>query len=226
MAVDRELVSRADRLGTSTLRLYRFNPPCLSFGRNEAALEHYDRAEIERSGIHVVRRPTGGGSVWHEHELTYAVAAPIECFGSLRAAYCAIHDRIRAALQSLGVDAALAPVRRSAGPPARSGSCFASAVGGEVLVNGRKLVGSAQMRLGTALLQHGSILLAPSRNGFAPFTGAMTLAEALGRPVTFQEVANALERAWDAPLAPSAPGRHCPPLSAAAFADPLWIWRR
>ena len=100
MASDQAVLDEADRVGASFLRLYRWNPPCLSFGRNEAAARHYDRARIERLGIAVVRRPTGGRAVWHEHEVTYAVAAPVAAFGSLRAAYCAIHERLAEALRS------------------------------------------------------------------------------------------------------------------------------
>ena len=138
MAVDLALLDDADRDGSSALRLYRWDPPCLSFGRNESAIGHYDRAKIERLGIDVVRRPTGGSAVWHEHEVTYAVAAPIDTFGSMREAYCAIHEKIAAALRSLGADATLAPTRPPARPPTRPNSCFDAAVGGEVLVNGRK----------------------------------------------------------------------------------------
>ena len=114
MAVDQALLDGADRDGSSALRLYRWDPPCLSFGRNESAISHYDRAKIERLGIDVVRRPTGGSAVWHEHEVTYAVAAPIETFGSLREAYCAIHERIGAALRSMGAETSIAPY-----PPTR-----------------------------------------------------------------------------------------------------------
>jgi len=222
MSIDRELLERADRSRVATLRLYRFNPPCLSFGRNEAAAQHYDRAEIERMGIDVVRRPTGGRVVWHEHEVTYAVAAPIEMFGSLRDAYCAIHERIAVALRSLGVDATLAP--RSPRPDGQ-GSCFDSATGGEILVKGRKLVGSAQVRSGSAFLQHGSILLDTPRNPFADFANATSLTAVLGRPVTFDEVANAIVAQWEALGPPTAPYRPLPPVTA-PFSDPDWTWRR
>src|SRR5256885_3753280 len=143
MAVDVALLERADRMGEAFLRLYRFDPPCLSLGRNEAAAR-YDRAAIARLGLDVVRRPTGGSAVWHEHEVTYAIAAPIAAFGGLREAYCWIHGRLAAALQTLGVAATLAPDRPTASPPDRPGGCFAEPVGGEVLVDGQKLVGSAQ----------------------------------------------------------------------------------
>src|SRR5207244_2928401 len=162
MAIDTALLDRANGEGLSFLRLYRFDPPCLSLGRNEPAAR-YDHTEIARRGLDVVRRPTGGRAVWHEHEVTYAVAAPIATFGGLRGAYHAIHARLAAALHTLGVAATLAPDRLTARPPDRRGSCFAAPVGGEVLVGGRKLVGSAQVCEGRAFLQHGSILLAGSQ---------------------------------------------------------------
>jgi lipoate-protein ligase A len=84
MEIDQRLLEEADRAGRAFLRLYRWNPPCLSVGRNEPAAARYDREMLARRGIAVVRRPTGGRAVWHEHEVTYAVAAPITLFGSLR----------------------------------------------------------------------------------------------------------------------------------------------
>ena len=81
MALDQWLLEQADQSGAAFLRLYRWDPPCLSLGRNEPAARRYDRAAIERLGLDVVRRPTGGRAVWHEGEVTYAVAAPIAAFG-------------------------------------------------------------------------------------------------------------------------------------------------
>jgi lipoate-protein ligase A len=230
MAIDEGLLVEADRTGDAFLRLYRWDPPCLSFGRNEPAAARYDRAELERRGLAVVRRPTGGRAVWHEHEVTYAVAAPISRFGSLRQSYCAIHERLALALRSLGVDASLAkrptdqPTNRLTGP------CFASPVGGEVLVNGRKVIGSAQVRRGGALLQHGSILLDGSQDIVravsrepSPVRGETTLREALGRPVCFEEVTAAIIRQWGDSVVSAVP-RLSPPLPA--FADAAWTWRR
>jgi len=203
MAIDAGLLAEAARTGRAFLRLYRFDPPCLSLGRNEAAA-HYDRAAIAQRGLDVVRRPTGGRAVWHEHEVTYAVAAPVAAFGSLRNAYRTIHERIAAALRSLGADAALAPHQPP--PSARvhqPASCFATPVGGEVLVAGRKLVGSAQVRKRSAFLQHGSILLDGSQEIIAAVSrkprvalAATTLSAELGRRVTWDEVVEAVAQAW------------------------------
>ena len=60
MALDAALLSAAERDGACTLRLYAWDPPTLSFGRNEPALRRYDRAAIGARSLAVVRRPTGG----------------------------------------------------------------------------------------------------------------------------------------------------------------------
>lgn len=227
MAFDDALLQDADRTGRPTLRLYRWSPPCLSFGRNEPARSRYDRAAIERRGLDVVRRPTGGRAVWHDAELTYAVAAPIALFGSLAESYRAIHGRLAAALRALGVRAELAAPRRAAAVGA--GPCFASPVGGEVLVDGRKVIGSAQVRRGSAFLQHGSILLDGSQDVInavslqpAAVSAATSLTAVLARPVGFAEVAEAILAAWDTPFTVL----HRPPPSSTAFSDPAWTWRR
>src|SRR5437016_3874852 len=221
MAIDAALLDRANGEGLSFLRLYRFDPPCLSLGRNEPAAR-YDHTEIARRGLDVVRRPTGGRAVWHEHEVTYAVAAPIATFGGLRAAYHAIHTRLAAAIRTLGVTATLAPNAPTARPPVRLSSCFATPVGGEVLVAGRKLVGSAQVRKRSAFLQHGSILLDGSQEMVAAVSrmpqvasAATTLSAELGRRVTWDEVVEAVVQAWrDEGTSPNPP-RPC-----------IWTWRR
>jgi lipoate-protein ligase A len=157
MAIDLALLDRTERLGELWLRLYRWNPPCLSFGRHEPAVRRYDVDRIKQLGLDTVRRPTGGRAVWHAVELTYAITAPTGRFASARAAYLEIHQLIREGLGSIGVHGSLAPSTRTASLDA--GSCFSHPAGGEVLVNGRKIVGSAQLRRGSSFLQHGSILL-------------------------------------------------------------------
>jgi lipoate-protein ligase A len=157
MSIDLALLDRAEQQGESWLRLYRWKPGCLSFGRHEPASTRYDTERIRELGLDTVRRPTGGRAVWHEHELTYAVACPSERFGSLRGAYLEIHTLLVETLRGWGIEASLAP--RMPTPALDAGACFSQSAGGEVLVRGRKVVGSAQRRRGRALLQHGSILL-------------------------------------------------------------------
>ncbi len=231
MAVDTSLLAESNVTGRAFLRLYRFHPPCLSLGRNEPAAE-YDRAAIARLHLDVVRRPTGGRAVWHEHELTYAAVAPIAMFGGLREAYRWIHERLAVALRALGATATLAPDPPRASSTPRPTSCFASSACGEVLVAGRKLIGSAQVREGRAFLQHGSILLDGSQEVIAAISRnaqsasrEVTLAQVLARRVTFDEVAGAIVAAWGEEVTSTVLRQ--PPLSCpTAFADPAWTWRR
>ena len=233
MAVDLALLRHAHERA-AFLRLYRWAPPCLSFGRNEPALRRYDRTRIATLGLDTVRRPTGGRAVWHEHEVTYAVAAPCDMFGSLSDAYIAIHGMLARALGRLGVPVTLA-ARPDRAPGPSAGACFARPVGGEIVSGGRKLVGSAQVREGTAFLQHGSILLTNGQNVVtdvstrrSPEPSATSLSAVLERSVTFQEVADAViaeaETTWDGrwtdhPMEPSHD-------DTARFADEAWIWHR
>jgi len=178
MAIDQTLLERA-AAGERWLRLYGWNPFCLSFGRNEPATRRYDADRIESLGLDVVRRPTGGRAVWHGHELTYTVACPVELM-TLRESYLEIHRMLRDALRSLGVPAELASPRRAVGVGA--GACFAQPAGGEIMVKGRKVIGSAQLRQNGALLQHGSILLGDDQR----MVGAVTrgaVPDDLGAPL-------------------------------------------
>jgi len=234
MATDAALLAAA-RDGTAFLRLYRWSPGCLSFGRNEPALERYDRSRIQALGLDTVRRPTGGRAVWHEAEVTYAVAGPDGLFGSLPQTYHAIHAMIAEGLRGLGVPANLAN-RSTAQPLNRltAGACFASPAGGEIMVRGAKLVGSAQVREHGAFLQHGSILLEDGQDlvarvtrGTPPPVAATSLVAVLGRGVTFAEVAAAIagaaRRTWAGHWQESVP----PNLAdRGQFADPAWTWRR
>jgi lipoate-protein ligase A len=95
--------------------------------------------------------------VWHAGELTYAVAMPAAELSGVRGPYLEIHRMLLDALRSLGIEATMAPTGPTPGLDA--GACFARPVGGEILVGGGKVVGSAQVREAGGLLQHGSILL-------------------------------------------------------------------
>jgi lipoate-protein ligase A len=210
MAMDEALLHEVACHGGAYLRFYRWDPPTVSVGRNQPNA-FYD--------VPIVRRPTGGQAVWHEHELTYGVVAPIALFGSLRKAYCEIHTRLARALRALGVEAVLAPAHPPIRPSVRPASCFAAPVGGEILVEGRKVVGSAQVRRGEAFLQHGSILLDGSQAIVGGSGEETTLAKVLGRTVTFEEVTAAVVANWG-PFAPLRAGSEAVPPSVIASAAP------
>jgi lipoate-protein ligase A len=236
MARDAALLSLAATTGSACLRLYRWDPFCLSFGRHEPASRRYRRDRIAELGLDCVRRPTGGRAVWHARELTYAVAAPLHLFGGLKTAYLGIHAMLARSLARLGARPLLAPP--SSLPPS-AGPCFAAPVGGEVLLLGRKAVGSAQVRQGDGFLQHGSVLLEDDQSlvgelAGAPATGGeITLRDALGRTVTFDEAAAAVQAEWIEWTGAGMVAQRPPPEldsmaddHAARFRDPAWTWAR
>jgi lipoyl(octanoyl) transferase len=162
MAVDEALAEAVDA-GASppVLRLYRWDPPCLSLGHAQP----HDAAEAaycSAHGIDIVRRPTGGRAVLHQLELTYSVCAPLgraPFTRDLQAAYQTICRALVAGLRRLGVPAELSGApEHGMIPPTRAIPCFIGPAAGEVVVGGRKLVGSAMRRVGDSILQHGSIL--------------------------------------------------------------------
>ncbi|HKJ92030.1 MAG TPA: hypothetical protein VJ957_02625, partial [Longimicrobiales bacterium] len=155
MARDQALMEGVRGGAPPTLRLYQWTPGCLSFGRNQPARGLYEPAAAAARGIDIVRRPTGGLAVYHDRELTYAVAAPVAVIGKPRAAYRAINRALASGLRRLGVPVVLV---REGGPGGAlgSGPCFHEGAPGEVLAEGRKLVGSAQRCESRIILQHGS----------------------------------------------------------------------
>ncbi|HEY7026831.1 MAG TPA: hypothetical protein VH438_04455 [Gemmatimonadales bacterium] len=232
MARDQAMLDRAEAAERGLLlRLYQWDPPCLSFGRNESVLKRYHRDQIETLKLDVVRRPTGGRAVWHEHEVTYAVAGRVAQFGSLSAAYCAIHQFLAAALRRLGAEVTLAG--KTQVPGLSPGGCFSAPVGGEIMFGSRKLVGSAQLRQGDAFLQHGSILLEGTqeivtRMSRVPASegSESSLREALGRRVSFEEIADAImEESGAEPIETKWLDRAASP-HIEHFRSPEWTWRR
>lgn len=247
MAVDEALMASA-RAGQVLLRFYRWSPPCLSLGRNQRGRDRFDRAAAGELGVDVVRRPTGGRSVYHHREVTYAVAAPSDLWGSLRDSYRLLNRALLRGLAELGVEATEAgPGGRAPAPTARS--CFRDPLPGEIVVEGRKLVGSAQWRNRGALLQHGSVLLraeqrvaerlrTPAASGERPgrTSGGPAdagLEELLGRRPEPRAVAAALRRGFAETLgAPVREGAMTPEEEeraaglAARYRDEAWTWRR
>ena len=197
-----------------TLRLYGWRPPCLSLGRHQGT----DAADLEfcrAAGIDVVRRPTGGRAVLHHLELTYAVAAPLgrpPLPRALQEAYRLICTGLVAACAALNLPTELTggDVNLALPGPRSVVPCFKAPAGGEVVVAGRKLIGSAMRSHEGAILQHGAILLdwdselqAGSMGlgddlGLRPFV--TTLREQLGRVPGRDELENALARGFSEAL--------------------------
>jgi lipoate-protein ligase A len=157
MAIDHALFEAVQSGAAPVLRLYRWDPPCLSLGRNQPA--RYDAMQVMSAGATLVRRPTGGLAVYHDRELTYALSAPVGVIGRPRVAFARISRFIADALRALDVPAEIASQRASAQPMGSPEPCFRAAAPGEVIAHGEKLVGSAQRCERQTILQHGSLLL-------------------------------------------------------------------
>jgi lipoate-protein ligase A len=199
MALDEALMDRATATGEWTLRIYSWKSPTLSLGRNQTARGRYDMNRLLAEQVDVVRRPTGGRAILHDREITYSVTAPLTDAGDLQASYDRINRLLLLALETLGVGATVASATKRAAAPGLA-PCFDEPSAGELMVEGRKLAGSAQWRSDTALLQHGSILVADDQSelarfvigGARPIPQPATLAAVLGRTPTIEEVSAAL----------------------------------
>jgi lipoate-protein ligase A len=166
MALDEALldvVSAPEKSG-AVLRTYGWSEPTLSLGYFQRLAQV--RGDSRFRTVAMVRRPTGGGAIWHHHELTYALAVPSEhplARPSTRL-YQAVHAAIVGGLVGFGIQV---DRRGEVFPPPdceriRPLLCFTDRSADDILFEGTKVVGSAQRRREGAVLQHGSFLLARS----------------------------------------------------------------
>jgi lipoate-protein ligase A len=164
MAVD-EAILRAGirRKAPPTLRFYGWRVPALSIGCFQDYEKEVDAEACRNFGVEVVRRPTGGKAVLHERELTYALIAGADSPlfpPDILTTYRVISGCIADGLAEIGIRAQLEKSGRRAPGVALDASCFSSPSRYELLVDGRKICGSAQMRSRGLFLQHGSLLSA------------------------------------------------------------------
>jgi lipoate-protein ligase A len=166
MAIDEALLDLvATDPAAAWLRTYGWSTPTLSLGyfqrRADADLDPRWRSAAR------VRRPTGGGAIWHEHELTYAIVIPSS--HSLARPNTALYRAVHAAIGEVLAERAVAARRHgdsatagedvASSPGSRPFLCFADRDGEDLVAGGAKVVGSAQRRRAGAILQHGSLLL-------------------------------------------------------------------
>ncbi len=189
--------------------------------------------------IDLVRRPTGGRAVLHDEELTYAVAVPSRALGGARETYRVLNHALLNAVRSLGTVADIHGDPNERALPLSAGPCFQSPAEGEVIANGRKLIGSAQARIGGALLQHGSIMI----SGDQTLLSTIGLSTSHHQPATLSEQIGEvdMERVVDAVVGSMkkcfgggwAEGeysadekRMCTQLVESRYAADQWTWRR
>ena len=184
--------ARLAAAGPPSLLWYAWDRPTITVGRLQDPARALDLARCTEDGIPVVRRPTGGRAVFHVDEWTYGAVVPLdhpELGGRLSLSCRARVGRIEAALtRAYGIEFDTDPAPAARGP---ADACFARSFGYEAVVDGRKLMGSAQRRSGRALLQQGSLLVGPGHERLGRYLaggdpgetlarGAVTLSELLG----------------------------------------------
>ncbi len=160
MAADEAIlqaVAAADQ--PPTLRLYGWEPLCLSLGYGQRVRD-VDMQRIEQTGRGLVRRPTGGKAILHGDELTYSVALPRDhelAEGDVIASYRRISEALLTALIHLGLSPA--SEKEPKGTKDTGPVCFEVPSHYEITVEGKKLIGSAQVRRKIGILQHGTLPL-------------------------------------------------------------------
>ena len=164
MAADLFLMEQCTAESAVCVRFYSWQPPAVTIGRMQHAGNQLDCTALERDGVSWIRRPTGGRAVLHCEDLTYSCIFPrtnTEMGGSVAATYAAITRCLARGLKEADIETTL---QDSVSPLIRSGReiklpCFLAPNRHEIMVRGRKLIGSAQYRSASAVLQHGSLPL-------------------------------------------------------------------
>jgi lipoate-protein ligase A len=220
MAVDESILEHIHR-GESlpTLRLYAWNPPCLSLGYAQP-FSDVDVMRLKQRGWEIVRRATGGRAILHTDELTYSVTAPVDeprVAGTILESYNRLAGALFAAVQDLSLSVEM----KEYGPKPASQNlnpvCFEVPSTYEITVGGKKLIGSAQARKKEGVLQHGSLPLTGDLTRICDalifkdeaaravakqrlLDRATTVESALGRIVDSETAAQAFVRAFETQL--------------------------
>jgi len=219
MAMDEAIMEHIGRDEVlPTLRLYAWDPPCLSLGHAQS-FKDVDTARLASHGWDVVRRMTGGRAILHTDELTYSVTGPANeprLAGSILESYNRLAQALLAAVHELGL-----PVEMKEGKADSNGQtnpvCFEVPSTYEITVNGKKLIGSAQARRREGVLQHGSLPLTGDLSRIVQalvFTNesareqaaqrllerATTVKSVLGQEVDWETAAQAFVHAFEAQL--------------------------
>ncbi|MFC1496482.1 biotin/lipoate A/B protein ligase family protein [Candidatus Margulisiibacteriota bacterium] len=193
-----------------TLRVYAWNPPCISVGYNQDMEKSVDIYKAFDQGWEIVKRPTGGGLVFHNmSEVSYSVVTDINALAEgLINSYVKISEALAVGFSKLGIDA---HVKKEKVEIKRPDLCFSYPTEYELVVNGKKLVGSAQKRGKRTLLQQGSIFIRhdyqavlhvlkkPVDKDFYSKC-AISAEEILGRVPGFEEVADAIKYGFEQKL--------------------------
>ena len=144
MAIDHAiLTAHSKNIVIPTVRFYGWNPSAISIGYFQQLTEEVNLDACSQHGVDYVRRITGGGAVFHEHELTYSIVVSENnpnISRNILESYGTICGAVIRGLSQLNIESTYAPIN-------------------DILVNGKKISGNAQTRKYQTILQHGTILM-------------------------------------------------------------------
>ncbi len=166
MAIDQWLLKQHQHHGhPPALRFYTWNPPAISLGvsQRRQVPDHWRHLTWQGEPVELVQRPSGGRGVLHQGDLTYAVVTS-HIPGNLDQVYRTICQFLIEGWRSLGVELQFGQPDRQY---LRSQNCFGLATNADLIdIRGNKFIGSAQVKQGKFVLQHGSIALKPDPDLF------------------------------------------------------------
>lgn len=229
MAVDEVLLMHAAREGGWSLRFYAWSEATVSLGYFQPINDRQCHAASKHCPV--VRRPSGGGAIVHDRELTYSLAAPIgRAADAGRRLYRLLHAALAQMLYDLGIEARLCPAASSLDGPRGPFLCFQRRADGDVLLGNAKLIGSAQRRFQNAVLQHGSLLLdaspaAPELPGVESLSG-VRLTDDQWRARVGDAIAAALELRPTISLLTDDEHNQAQALSREKYGHPTWTCRK
>ena len=219
MAVDESILEHiGDGESLPTLRLYAWEPACLSLGHAQPVSD-VDGDRLKARGWEVVRRPTGGRAILHTDELTYSVIAPSDeptVSGTVLESYNRLAQALLLAVKHMDLSVEMKEGKAD-GNSTPNPICFEVPSTYEITVDGKKLIGSAQARKKEGVLQHGSLPLTGDLTRICQvlvfqdeaarqdaskrlLTRAVTVESALGRVVNWEIAAQSFIRAFQEQL--------------------------
>lgn len=213
LALDEVLFFENQKGGNSPIfRIYGWNRPAVSIGYFQNVSRACNLAECQKQNLPIIRRITGGRAVFHEEDLTYSFMGSAEKFPELGnkilETYRKTTEALLEGLKMLGIKGSWEKGRVSANGKKSFLPCFASTSIYEVTHLGKKLIGSAQKRVGNSFIQQGSLPLTSAENpkiflvngnlaenGYEKkFT---SLGDILRRKINLEEVAYVFKAAWE-----------------------------
>lgn len=167
MALDEALLTwHSENRIPPVIRFYEWSPATLSIGYFQKVYKDIDLESVKKLGLGFVRRPTGGRAVLHEAELTYSIIVTEQhpkMPATVTEAYRILSEGLLLGFQQLGLQANFSipdtEEKQQDLKKPKSAVCFDAPSWYELVVEGKKVAGSAQTRQKGVILQHGSILL-------------------------------------------------------------------